>query len=91
MKGRGFQTTKWQIDAATGERYLYGNEHIRPIWTWNRFARQAGFRLQEIQYVSPWFHGPKSEASLCRARGVETWPLARAVLASHLGLHYAKQ
>jgi hypothetical protein len=76
---------------ATGERYLWGNEHIRPVWTWNRFAREAGLKLQDIQYVSPWFPGPKLEAPLSRAQGAEKWPMVRTIAASHLGLHYAKQ
>lgn len=90
LKGRGFRTTTWRIDETTGKRYLYGNEHIRPIWTWNRFAREAGLTLQDIQYVSPWYSGPKLDAPLSQAHGAERLPLARAIAASHVGLHYAK-
>jgi len=90
LRGRGFRTTKWLVDEMTGERYLWGNEHIRPLWTWNRFARAAGLELQEIQYVAPWFTSEKSQAALSQAQGAEKWPMVRALVASHLGLHYAK-
>ena len=91
FKVRGLRTTKWLVDDRTGERYLWGNEHIRPLWTWNRFAREAGLELQDIQYIAPWFGGQKSQADLARPQGVERLPLLRAVAASHLGLHYAKR
>ena len=90
LKGRGFRTTTWQVNEVTGERYLWGNEHIRPFWTWNRFAREAGFTLSERHYVASAYRGEKTAAELSKEHGVETWPVAREVLASHICFDYKK-
>jgi SAM-dependent methyltransferase len=88
LRGRGFQTTKLKIDETTGQYYLWGNEHIRPIWVWNRFAHAAEFALHDIQYILPSFSGQMTEPTLSSRQGIEKLPLVRDVLASHVGLHY---
>jgi len=88
---RGFRTTKSLVNERTGERYLWGNEHIRPIWTWNRFARDAGFVVDDVHYYLPWFRGAATDMALLGRQGIERLPVARSFLASHITMHYAKR
>ncbi len=91
FRERGFQTTKWNVNEATGERYLWGNEHIRPTWSWHRAAQTCGFAVEDARYVLPWFSGPKSDTSLLSEQAIERWPVARSLLASHVTIRYAKR
>ena len=90
FKVRGFSTTEWHVDETTGERRLWGNEHIRPIWTWNRIARHAGFAIDDVHYYLPWFHGARTDTALLGRRGIECLPLARSLIASHITMRYKK-
>ena len=88
FKIRGFRTVEWRVDEKTGQKYQWGNEHIRPVAVWNRFARAAGFRPNGADFVVPWFmRRPAPTASALR-RGLERLPLARDLLASHVTLDY---
>jgi 2-polyprenyl-3-methyl-5-hydroxy-6-metoxy-1,4-benzoquinol methylase len=85
---RGFRTVVRLVNEETGEEYEWGNEHIRPIRIWNRFASAAGFNLSSRYFVVPWFlRGPTPKPSLFR-RGLEQIPLARHLIASHVTLDY---
>jgi 2-polyprenyl-3-methyl-5-hydroxy-6-metoxy-1,4-benzoquinol methylase len=39
-----------QVDEATGERSLYGNENIRPVFAWKRHLQTAGLTLRGLKY-----------------------------------------
>lgn len=90
FKVRGFSTTEWHVNETTGERRLWGNEHIRPIWTWDRMARDAGFAIDDVHYYLPWFHGATTDTALLGRQGIESSPVVRSLLASHITMHYRK-
>ena len=91
LRVRGFRTVIRQVDRETGEEFLYGNEHIRPHFRWNRIANEAGFELIDEHCVVPWLlRDPESLAS-ARRRALENLPGARRLLASHITFHYRKR
>ena len=81
---RGFKTVIWMTDEATGERFLYGNEHIRPPSKWARIARRAGFDLERREHVIPF--GMASEKALRSPfrKMLETTPGLRGIVATHV-------
>ena len=85
---RGFRTVVLTLNEETGEEYLQGNEHIRPIFVWNRHARAAGFSLSAAEYVIPWFMRGFSPNPSCLRAALEHTPLVRDLIASHVTLHY---
>lgn len=42
--------TYWMTNAKTQERFLYGNENIRPVFVWAKHMRKAGLEPQSIKY-----------------------------------------
>lgn len=55
----------WVVKPESGERYLYGNENIRPAYQWARHMRAAGLLPQSIKY--------------CRVLPPLDWPIERLV------------
>lgn len=91
LRSRGFSVVEPRLNEDTGETYLWGNEHIRPISVWNRYAKAAGFSLAKADYVIPWLmRGSDPTPSALRA-ALEKTPLARDLVASHVTLHYVKR
>ena len=87
---RGLRTTQTIRDPVTGEESLWGNEHIRPIFSWNRIARSAGFRVHKVTFVAPWA-SVTAKAERHRAQlTVETVPIVRSLVCSHLTIDYVK-
>lgn len=87
---RGFRTTKTVRDSVTGETRLWGNEHIRPIFVWNRIARSAGFEVRNITFVAPWPRATKKAGQDAVQPTVENLPIVRDLLCSHLAIEYVK-
>jgi SAM-dependent methyltransferase len=55
--------TYWMTNPATGEKFLYGNENIRPPFVWARHLRKAGLEPRAIKYVR---FAPPADLSLER-------------------------
>lgn len=90
FKVRGFETVLTKRDEETGREYLYGNEHIRPSFTWNRIARRAGFELVSEHHVVPYvMESYDSMRGAVRALA-EKLPVLRKALSSHITFHYRK-
>lgn len=91
FKLRGFRTVFYRADPETGEFGPVGNENIRPVARWNRYARRCGFSCIGGRYVIPWFwHQHGMHASLLR-RSLEELPLIRDLLASHVTVEYVNE
>lgn len=88
---RGFNTVQKRTDKETGQQYLWGNENIRLVSTWDRHAKAEGLHPRETGYVIPWLlRGENYEPTGLR-QYLEKWPLTRHLLASHVMLRYQKQ
>lgn len=91
FKLRGFRTVFYRTDPETGEFGPVGNENIRSIARWNRYAQSCGFSCIGRRYVIPWFwyqHG--MHGSLLR-HSLEELPLIRDLLASHVTVQYVNE
>jgi len=90
FKVRGFNTLITLTNEETGEKYIAGNENIRPVPVWAGHARKAGFALRDLDYVVPWFmRGEKFQPSLLR-RVLENAPFSSHLLASHQTMRFEK-
>ena len=90
FKLRGFRTVETHVDEETGEHYQWGNEHIRPIPTWNRLAASAGFGFKQADFLIPWFARGSGPAPSRLRRSLERLPIARDLLASSVTLEYIR-
>ena len=88
FRSRGFKTVGTRIDDTTGEKLVYGNEHIRPLFVWRSIGSKCGFQLLEAHYVVPWFLRNKESLSSRWRLFLECTPGLRNILASHVTSHY---
>jgi len=88
FRTRGLRTVEPRVDEETGERYRYGNEHIRPRRTWQRLAADAGFRLRGARYIVP--SRTRAPAPARWRTALQTLPLVKSVAATHVTLHFEK-
>lgn len=90
FKLRGFNTVQKRTDKETGHEYLWGNENIRLVSTWNRHARAEGLTPCNADYVIPWYlRGEAFQPSGLRQQ-LEKLPVSKHLLASHVMLRYQK-
>lgn len=90
FKVRGFNTIQQRTDEQTGQPYLWGNENIRLVSTWNRHARDEGLKPCSVDYVIPWYlRGEAFRPSGLRQQ-LEKLPVSKHFLASHVMLRYQK-
>jgi len=84
LRVRGLKTVIEMTDEETGERYLYGNEHIRVPSKWNRIAKRAGFDLERREHVVPFGMTSESRLHSPLRRMVEATRGLRSVVATHV-------
>lgn len=86
---RGFRTVIPQLDERTGAWGPYGNEHIRPLPSWKRIAREAGFEPVAETWLVPFGLKDATRVSSLR-RIAETVPVVRHLLATHVTCRFRR-
>jgi 2-polyprenyl-3-methyl-5-hydroxy-6-metoxy-1,4-benzoquinol methylase len=86
---RGFNTVCERTDPETGEKYLYGNEHIRTLGHWNRIARAAGLQVKPPTFIVPYGLSAASMNAGWRSL-LERTPLLRLFVSSHITHRFQK-
>lgn len=88
---RGVKTTLTLHDEKTGEPFLYGNEHIRPLAAWKAIAEGEGFELSRASFIVPW--GLRSARGLrSRARRLlGAAPVLRHIAGSHVTAEFVRR
>lgn len=84
LRVRGFKTVIWMTDEVTGERFLYGNEHIRTPWVWRRIAARAGFELERRDHVVPFWLSSEGSLRSPLRKMIETTRGVRSLAATHV-------
>lgn len=90
FKVRGFKTTLWLTDDDTGERYLWGNEHIRLPFVWDRLASRSGFTMERRHRVVPFGLRTREGLHAPLRRALETVPIARTLVPTHVTSIYRR-